>query len=73
VSRKTLGPLEWAAEQFGTVELGDRRLNKRVVTVAAAMAADPSGSIPKQNEACWARTKGAYRFCSITSGRRSRR
>jgi hypothetical protein len=52
----------WAAEQFGAVELGDRRLNKRVVTVAAAMAADPSGSIPKQNKACWARTKGAYRL-----------
>ena len=62
VSRKTLGPLEWAAEQFGAVDLGDRRLNKRVVTVAAAMAADPAGSIPKQNRACWAGTKGAYRL-----------
>lgn len=62
MSRKTLGPLEWAAEQFGAVELGDRRLNRRVVTVAAAMAADPAGSIPKQSKACWARAKGAYRL-----------
>jgi hypothetical protein len=57
-----LGPLDWAAEQFGAVDLGDRRLNKRVVTVAAAMAADPAGSIPKQNQASWAATKGAYRL-----------
>ena len=56
-----LGPVDWAQEQFGPVDLGDKRLNRRVVKVAAAMAADPAGSIPKQNRH-WKQTKGAYRL-----------
>src|SRR5688572_29677965 len=48
-------------EQFGHVELGDARLNRRVVQVAAAMAENPSGSIPQQNKR-WKQTKGAYRL-----------
>jgi hypothetical protein len=36
-------------------------LNRRAVAVAAAMAADPSGSIPKQSRG-WKQTKGAYRL-----------
>jgi hypothetical protein len=56
-----LGPVDWAEEQFGSVQLGDRRLNRRVVQVAAAMAADPAGSIPRQNRG-WNTTKGAYRL-----------
>src|SRR5437868_4879987 len=43
------------------VELGDARLNLRVIEVAAAMADDPAGSIPQQNKS-WASTKGAYRL-----------
>jgi hypothetical protein len=46
---------------FGTVELGDARLNRRVIEVATAMADDPAGSIPQQNKN-WAGTKGAYRL-----------
>src|SRR5215203_4763399 len=61
MSWTALGPQAWAAEQFGSVMLGDRRLNQRVVAVAGAMAADPSGSIPRQNKG-WAQTKGAYRL-----------
>jgi hypothetical protein len=56
-----LGPAEWAAEQFGQVDLGDRRLNRRVVAVAASMASDPGGSIPRQSKR-WAQAKGAYRL-----------
>jgi hypothetical protein len=57
-----LGPVEWAEQQFGSVQLGDRRLNRRVVQVAAAMAADPAGSIPEQSGGDWKATKGAYRL-----------
>jgi hypothetical protein len=52
---------DWAVKQFGTVELGDRRRTRRAVKVAAAMAADPCGSIPQQNKK-WKNTKGAYRL-----------
>jgi hypothetical protein len=54
-------PMEWATQQFGSVNLRDERLNRRVVQVAGAMAYDPSGSIPKQNR-LWKQTKGAYRL-----------
>ena len=55
------GPREWAMEQFGQVDLGDKRLNQRAVKVAGAMAADPQASIPQQNKT-WKATKGAYRL-----------
>lgn len=51
----------WAIEQFGNLQLGDKRRTTRAVKVAAAMAADPSGSIPQQNKK-WKNTKGAYRL-----------
>lgn len=49
----------WAEEQFGGVQLGDRRRARRLVRLAAQMAADPSGSIPRQTET-WSDTKAAY-------------
>ncbi len=52
---------QWAQQQFGAVALGDRRRTQRAVKVAAAMAADPSASIPRQNKK-WSSTKGAYRL-----------
>ena len=58
---EVLSAQAWASEQFGQVQLGDARLNKRVVRVAAALAADPQGSIPQQNKR-WKETKGAYRL-----------
>jgi hypothetical protein len=54
-------PQVWAQEQFGGAELGDLRLSKRAVKVAAAMAQDPAGSIPRQG-GCWKQAKGAYRL-----------
>jgi hypothetical protein len=52
---------QWARDEFGRVRLGDARRTRRAVTVAAAMARDPSGSIPQQSKTR-PRTKGAYRL-----------
>jgi len=51
----------WAAVELAGLELGDERLNKRAITLLAAMAESPESSIPK---ACggWAASKAAYRF-----------
>lgn len=51
----------WAQEQFGSVQLGDKRRTRRAVKVAEAMAKDPAGSIPRQNVS-WDQIKGAYRL-----------
>lgn len=57
----TLPARQWAEEQFGRCELGDYRRTRRAVEVAAAFAADPSGSTPHQTEN-WADLKAAYRL-----------
>ena len=44
----TQSAAEWAAEQWGGVDLGDARLNRRAVQIGAAMAAHPSQSLPQQ-------------------------
>jgi len=51
----------WASEQFGSADLGDRRLTRRLVGYAAAAAASPSASIPRQC-GTWKQAKGAYRL-----------
>ena len=51
----------WAAEQFGSCDLGDARRTARAVTMAAQFAANPSGSTPEQTET-WADCKAAYRL-----------
>lgn len=53
--------MDWAEQEFGSVDLGDKRRTARAVKVACAMASDPSGSIPQQNKQ-WKDTKGAYRL-----------
>ncbi len=60
-SRKAEGSQDWAEQELGEVDLGDRRLNKRLVTLAQAFYARPQANIP---QACQTRaeTKGAYRF-----------
>ena len=52
---------DWAAQEFGAVELGDKRRTRRAVKVAAVMAAHPAASIPAQNQR-WADTKATYRL-----------
>lgn len=56
-----LEPAQWAQQQFAGVNLRDKRLNKRLISVATMMARDAGGSIPQQNK-LWAQTKGAYRL-----------
>ena len=38
--------MTWAAEEFATVDLSDKRLNSRLVKVAEQLAAKPTASIP---------------------------
>ena len=52
---------EWAQEQFGECELGDRRRTKRLVKLAAQAATMPDASTPKQTEG-WGDCKAAYRL-----------
>lgn len=54
-------PLNWAEEEFGKANLGDRRLTRRLVRIARDMYARHQANIP---QACQtrARAKAAYRF-----------
>lgn len=52
---------DWAMEQFGGVELGDKRLTERTIGVAARMARRPGDSLPKQMKG-WHEQKAAYRL-----------
>jgi hypothetical protein len=51
----------WVLEEMGSVELGDKRLNKRVARVLRQLGEKPTPSIPT---ACkgWAETLAAYRL-----------
>jgi hypothetical protein len=54
-------PADWAEAEFGSVDLGDRRLNRRLLEIARDFYARPQAQMP---QACQtrARTKAAYRF-----------
>ena len=51
--------LEWAQENFGACELGDKRRTKRLINVATQVADNPSASFPDQMET-WSDLKAAY-------------
>jgi hypothetical protein len=53
--------VSWAATELAGADLGDARLNRRLVRVAEQLGAQPSASIPV---ACggWAETQAAYRL-----------
>jgi Transposase DNA-binding/Transposase Tn5 dimerisation domain len=55
---------EWAEQTFGQVRLGHRSREERAMTMAAAIAADPGASLPKQmgSEAA---LHAAYRFLQM--------
>lgn len=58
----TLQPAgEWAQKEFAFADLGDPRLNKRLVKVGSNLAANPGGTLP-QAFPIWTELKGAYRF-----------
>ena len=61
MSEVTLGVEEWAEQQFGSCELGDRRRTRRLVKLAIQAAGRPDGSTPDQTET-WADCKAAYRL-----------
>ena len=48
-------------EEFKTIDLGDRRLNRRAVLLAERLGQKPSASIPNACQS-WAETAAAYRF-----------
>ena len=52
---------DWAEQQFGSCDLGDRRRTKRMVKLAAQAAAQPDATTPQQTER-WADCKAAYRL-----------
>ncbi len=50
---------QWARQQWGQTELGDKRRTRRAVLMGERMALNPGGSIPEQMGA-WPATKAAY-------------
>jgi hypothetical protein len=53
---------EWAENEFGGAQLGDRRLGKRLVASARAMAKQPGVSFSSVEKGNWAAVKGFYRM-----------
>ena len=53
--------LHWCDSEFANLDLGDSRLNSRLVQIAVDLSTQPSASI---NRAChdWADSKAAYRL-----------
>lgn len=53
--------MSWAEAEFKTIDLGDKRLDRRLMLLAERLAERPTASIPG---ACkgWAETQAAYRF-----------
>lgn len=61
MSSTLLPAAQWAQEEFGFAQLGDKRRTKRLVKIAEHLAASPGGTLP-QAFPDWAELKGAYRF-----------
>lgn len=57
----TDGTGSWAVAEFGKAQLGDARLNRRLIRLADQLMDHPTASIA---QACggWSETQGAYRF-----------
>ena len=53
--------MEWAADEFKEIDLGDKRLDSRLIKLCDSFSQSPESPI---NKACadWAETKAAYRF-----------
>ena len=53
--------MTWAADEFAGADLGDARLNRRLIKLTERFADKPTASIPG---ACpdWSETQGVYRF-----------
>jgi hypothetical protein len=55
---------QWAAQEFGGAELGDRRLSRRLVTMAAGKGASPAASWTRIAAGDPMTVKATYRFLS---------
>lgn len=53
--------MSWATEEFATIDLGDRRLDRRAMGIAERLARQPMASIPGACED-WSQTQATYRF-----------
>src|ERR1039458_4982839 len=51
----------WAEQEMGSVPIGDRRRTKRLITVTAALAQNPSGTLPSTFPE-WTDLRAAYRL-----------
>jgi transposase len=51
----------WCVREFAGLDLGDARLNRRLLTMAEAFGAQPQASINQASEG-WQATKAAYAF-----------
>jgi hypothetical protein len=54
-------PVDWADEEFGMADLGDRRRVNRLLTITRDFYASPRANVPQACESR-AKTKAAYRF-----------
>jgi len=54
----------WAENNFANAALGDKRLSRRAVQIAASIAANPSASVPRQCRGAKTEIAGTYRFLS---------
>jgi hypothetical protein len=52
---------DWAEHEFRTLDLGDKRLDRRLIKVIGDLAASPLESIPTASEG-WTETQAAYRL-----------
>ena len=43
---KLVGKEDWVKAEFLGISLGDKRLNKRAVTIASSLSKNPKGTIP---------------------------
>lgn len=62
---------QWVQTEFGSADLGDGRLNKRLRSILQSFCSHPDASIP-QATVTWDKTKGAYRFLNnekVTHGK----
>jgi len=53
---------QWAAQEFGGADLGDKRLNDRLVESAQALGAMPGRTISGASQGNWPAAKGYYRM-----------
>lgn len=60
---RPVGVAGWVHREFAGAKLGDRRLERRLLEIADAFAAQPTAAIPQACSA-WPAIKAAYRFFS---------